>query len=73
MSIQSPVRPRRGNTAATHLEETDSSRLLAEALTAEVEAVFADKTSLMSTHTAMKFGAHSVSLWGMGTMSVTDH
>ena len=40
------------NCHTTHLEETDGSSLLTEALTAEVEAVLADETSLVSTDTA---------------------
>ena len=37
----------------THLEETDGSSLLTEALTAEVESVLADDTSLVGTDTAV--------------------
>ena len=36
----------------THLLETDGSRLLAEALTAEVKAVLADETSLVGAEAA---------------------
>ena len=36
----------------SHLGETDSSRLLAETLTAEIEAVLANETSLMSAEAA---------------------
>lgn len=61
------------DTKATHLEETDSGRLLAEALTAEVEAVFADKTSLVSTHTAMNVDVQSTMLHDVGIVSATDH
>jgi hypothetical protein len=38
----------------TYLDETDSSRLFAEALTAEIEAVFTDKTSLVSAEAATR-------------------
>ena len=37
----------------THLRESNSSRLLTEALTAEIEAVLADKTSLVSAEPAI--------------------
>ena len=37
----------------THLGEADRLRLLAEALTAEVEAVLADETSLMAAQAAI--------------------
>lgn len=37
----------------SHLEEADGGRLLTEALTAEVEAVLADDTSLVSADTAI--------------------
>ena len=37
----------------THLGEADRLRLLAEALTAEVEAVLADETSLMAAQAAV--------------------
>ena len=37
----------------THLEETDGSSLLTETLTAEVESVLADDTSLVGTDTAV--------------------
>lgn len=37
----------------THLDETDSSRLLTEALTAKVKTVLADKTSLVSAKAAV--------------------
>lgn len=36
----------------THLDETDGSRLLTEALAAEVESVLADETSLVSAEAA---------------------
>lgn len=36
----------------TYLEETDSNRLLTEALTAEVKTVLADDTGLVSAETA---------------------
>ena len=41
-----------GNGGEAHLLETDGSSLLAEALTAKVKAVLADKTSLVGTETA---------------------
>lgn len=37
----------------THLDETDGSGLLAEALTAEVNPVLADETSLMRAKAAV--------------------
>lgn len=39
----------------THLVETDSSSLLTEALTAEVEAVFSDETSLVGAQAAVRY------------------
>lgn len=36
----------------THLNETNGSRLFTETLTTQVEAVFANKTSLMGTEAA---------------------
>ena len=36
----------------SHLGETDSSRLFTETLTAEIEAVLADETSLMGAEAA---------------------
>lgn len=39
---------------ATHLGETDVGGLLAEALTADVQAILADETSLVRADTAMK-------------------
>lgn len=36
----------------THLDETDGGRLFAEALTAEVKAVFADETGLVRAEAA---------------------
>ena len=46
-----------GNTErATHLVEADGGRLLAEALTAEVEAVLADETGLVRAETAVENG-----------------
>ena len=43
-----------GNGGGAHLLETDGSSLLAEALTAEVKAVLADETGLVSAETAEK-------------------
>ena len=40
--------------AWTYLDETDSSRLFTEALTAEVKTVLADETGLVSAETAEK-------------------
>jgi hypothetical protein len=36
----------------THLDETNGSRLFTEALSAKVESVLADKTSLVGTEAA---------------------
>ena len=41
----------------SYLDETDISALLAEALTADVEAVLADKTSLVGADTAVQIGS----------------
>jgi len=41
------------NKGLTGLDETNSGSLFAKALTAEVEAVFADETSLMRAKTAL--------------------
>lgn len=43
-----------GEREETHLEETDGRGLLTEALTAEVEAVLADETSLVGAEAAVK-------------------
>ena len=48
------VHKRRPSKCATHLGEPDGGGLLTEALTAEVEAVLADETSLVSTVAAEK-------------------
>lgn len=49
---------------ATYLNETDLVRVLPEALAAEVEAVLADETSLVSTETAIgtQFGMSKTAL-----------
>ena len=48
------TRGRRPLGSVTHLDETDGSRLLPEALTAKVEAVLADETSLVGTVAAFQ-------------------
>ena len=48
------VQTRRQDTNATYLDETDGGGLLTEALTAEVEAVLADETSLVRTVAAVE-------------------
>ena len=48
------VHKRRPSKCATHLGEPDGGGLLTEALTAEVEAVLADETSLVGAQAAVR-------------------
>ena len=50
MSLQYGIR----EYLCTYLDETDGCRLLTEALTTEVKAVLADKTSLMRAEAAIE-------------------
>ncbi len=58
-----------GGANITHLDETNGSRLFAEALSAEVKTVLADETSLVGTETArgrraMRFSREGLQMEG---------
>jgi len=54
------------------LDESDGCRLFAEALAAEVEAVFADETGLVGAESALT-GAFAVLSWAGEPNSVVGH